>query len=293
MKKLYVILSLLPVFPAFAVTCPNGTSAVSGVDAATFVSVDGTGHCPSGYAVYDSPSHLSAYFSGTVLPDAPTLCGAGEYMANGVCTSYTTGRCDTGYVTTTTDGATVGAVDNTGHCAPGYATMTIPTGSYIISTGIVADSGATLCGTGEYMNNGVCTSYDNTACPTGWVNYTTTNTDTFVPTAAGACGTNYNSYLDTVDCGERSGQSFCGAFCPVGESLTWGGSCVGLCSAGVTEFHIGSLMFPIYATKTTDHAIHIRVDGQNAICYVNLAAGSTVNALHVNIPNVGVFHTTR
>lgn len=296
MSRLYVILILLliSVSSAMAVTCPSGTSALSDVDASTFVATDASGACPPGYSVYNSPSHLSAYFSGTVLPDAPTLCGPGEYRNNGVCASYPAGgRCESNYITSTTSGATVAAPDGSGYCAPGYSATTVPTGSYIISTGTVVSDAPTLCGAGEYKNNGVCTSYDNTGCPTGWINATTSNTLSLVPTSAGTCASGYVASSDLVDCGERGNESFCGAFCSAGESLTWGGACVSLCGAGVTEFHVGSLVFPIYASKTTDHAIYLRREGGDTVCYVNLAAGVGTGALNVNIPTVGVYHTTR
>ena len=277
---------------AHAATCPTGTYVPTGAETDTVVSVDATGHCPTGYAVYDAPTQISGYFGGALISTDVILCDSGQYMNNGVCTSYSAGRCDSGYVQVNPDSATISAVDSTGHCMPGFAPSTTPTWMYIISTGATLSSGPTLCNSGQYMNNGVCTSYDNTGCPSGWINYVSGTTDTFVPTASGACGTNYLSTTDFADCKSPGNSDFCGAFCSAGESLTYGGTCVPLCGIGVTEFHAGNLVFPIYAQKTTSPALHLKI-GNSEICYVNLAPGTASGALNISKSNGETYHTVQ
>lgn len=290
MRKLNIIfLFAFFVRTAFGVTCPSGTITLGGES--TFVAIDTSGHCPSGYAVYDSPSHLNAYFNGVLLQDEVTLCGTNEYMSDDTCTSLSRGRCDSGYFEVTTASTTVGGIDNNGHCWNGTALFNVPTGSYVISTGGILNSAPTLCGTNEYMNNGTCTANDNTKCPTGWINYVSGAGTTFVPTSADTCGTNYVRATDAIDCGERQDEDFCAAFCDAGESLTWGGQCVPLCGGGITKLHVGSYTFPVYAQKTTEHALGVQAP--TAVCYVNLASGNTSGAVNLRSPDGTSYHTTK
>lgn len=293
MKQLYIVLCCYSVFcGAFAVTCPSPTVSVSGGDASTFAAPNESTHCPAGYELYDAPSQFSAYFTGTLLSETVNLCGDGEYMNNGTCTAYAQGRCDSGYLDVSTDSSNVGAPNESDHCADGYATQTTPAGMYIISTGILLSTGATLCGSGQYMNNGVCTAYDNTRCPADWFDYAPTGVDTFVPMVDGACGTDYVASGDSADCTNRGNAGMCATLCASGELMTWGGHCASLCTGGGTELRIGSLVFPIYGQKTTTPAINIGFDS-GTVCYVNLESGAANGTMNVAHSNGTTYHVTK
>ena len=293
MTRLYVALALCFVASgAFGVACPSPTVAVSGVDDTTFVARDTTGRCPPGYGVYEAPSHLTAYFSGALLSNSVTLCGADEYMSNGTCTPYTQGRCDTDYIEAIPNSSTFVAPDATNRCAAGYSLISSPAWMYMISTGMILTSAPTLCGAGQYMNNGVCTDFDTTQCPLNWYNYAPAGGETFVPTAGGVCGTNYVLTDDSVECDNRGDSDFCATFCASGEQVTWNGLCVPLCRAGVTELHIGQFVFPIYAQRTTSPALNIGLTSGD-VCYVNMETGVGTNALHMRDANGVTYHTTK
>lgn len=282
---------LLCVAPAFAATCPDSTVAItSGGNESTIVAPNSTGTCLSGYVPYESPDWISAIFTGVVLDSGPTLCGADQYLSNGTCTPLPQDRCDNDYVALG-DSATVSAPNSLNICVGGYTPTAVPDGMYYISTGMVLSSGPTLCGSGQYMNNGTCTPYDSTKCPADWFDYAPSDT-TFVPTVADSCNTGYGLTNDAIDCANRGGSDFCSTFCDSGYGVTWAGTCVQLCTAGVTELHVGNKVFPVYAEKTTSPALHIGLSAQD-ICYANVATGNADNTLNIKSSDGTIYHVTK
>jgi hypothetical protein len=61
-----------------------------------------------------------------------------------------------------------------------------------------------------------------------------------------------------------------------------------VCPYGITNLRVGSLSIPLYATKNTTRAL--AVQGTGGVCYADMATGSTIGALNVDI-NGEIWHT--
>ena len=77
--------------------------------------------------------------------------------------------------------------------------------------------------------------------------------------------------------------------CDSGYGQTAGGQCLALCSAGITELHVGDYVFNLYATKQTSPALHVKYN--DTICYVSLATGTGTNAMHIKTSDGTIYHT--
>ena len=77
--------------------------------------------------------------------------------------------------------------------------------------------------------------------------------------------------------------------CDSGYGQTAGGQCLALCSAGITELHVGDYVFNLYATKQTTPALNVKYN--DTICYVSLATGTGTNAMHIKTNDGTIYHT--
>ena len=121
--------------------CPNDFYRVS-ENSATFYSKNGD-YCPTGYEVYTYGDNMTFVFNGLILSNAPTVCASGRYV-DGVCSSYDSTGCISGYVDIGVD-SVVAAVDENGSCPTGYNSLW----SYQECTASTTDSVCTtLCNGG-------------------------------------------------------------------------------------------------------------------------------------------------
>lgn len=77
--------------------------------------------------------------------------------------------------------------------------------------------------------------------------------------------------------------------CDSGYGQTANGECLALCTAGITELHVGDYVFNLYATKQTSPALHVKYN--DTICYVSLATGTGTNAMHIKTSDGTIYHT--
>ena len=106
--------------------CPTGRYNAAVVNT-TFVSSD-DGNCYTGYEPYTRGG-------GDIYPlvDTDTLCGAGQYRANGTCTYYSNGTCPDGMRNTTLNASSWTTMTN-GACPSNYSAYTIGTIEYACDT---------------------------------------------------------------------------------------------------------------------------------------------------------------
>lgn len=87
-------------------------------------------------------------------------------------------------------------------------------------------------------------------------------------------------------------ESNCPWECDTGYGRTENDTCDALCTAGITQLKTSTgLSYNLYANKNTSPAIHIKPDGSNTVCYVNLAFGISDNAVNVKY-NGATYHST-
>lgn len=77
--------------------------------------------------------------------------------------------------------------------------------------------------------------------------------------------------------------------CDSGFGKTSTDTCAELCTAGITEFHVGAHKFNIYAARHTEHTINIGYNNQ--VCYVSTATGAANDSLNFNLAGE-IYHTT-
>lgn len=272
---------------ASAATCPSGFDDVSTNYATTFYAKD-NGVCPDGYETYTAPSTLSFSFGGMILPTEPTLCGADAHYVNGECVAYATENCPSGFYKNPENGVTFYAKNNN-ICPDGYEIYTHGDNLSFIFNGIIIGSEKTLCASGHYVD-GVCSSYSSSGCITGYVD---AGADGIVAAvdANGSCPTGYDSLWAYQSCTATTSESLCTTLCNGGMLQTTAGYCAAACSAGFTTLRTSTgLIFTTYGTRTTTPSIVVANEAGTQ-CYVNLAPGSTTNAIHVRY-NDTVYHTT-
>ena len=191
-------------------TTTNELSVITDTDkpiATTSVIETEDGYCPSGYTQY---TRGDDYLYPVV--ETPVTCGAGQYPANGTCTSYTVGDCPSGrYNSAVVNTSMIASED--GYCPSGYTSYT-RRDDYIYPLVI----GTTLCGAGQYPANGVCTNYAQSSCPNDYVSYAL-NDNTFAQQTDGACATNYTQYANMPNC-DISTDGVC-ANIPTVINITW------------------------------------------------------------------------
>ena len=115
----------------FNIANPEYPSAIDAVNKAlnvnTFIPSD-DGNCYAGYEPYTRGG-------GDIYPlvDTDTLCGAGQYRANGTCTYYSNGTCPDGMRNTTLNASSWTTMTN-GACPSNYSAYTIGTIEYACDT---------------------------------------------------------------------------------------------------------------------------------------------------------------
>ena len=88
---------------------------------------------------------------------------------------------------------------------------------------------------------------------------------------------------NTAGCYTWGAADNCSIICNAGYGATDAGTCSKLCSAGFGTLRSSTgLSIPLYDTKNTSPAIHIRSSG-GQMCYGSLGAGSSSNALNVRV----------
>ena len=182
--------------------------------------------------------------------------------------------------------------DRDGNCKNGYQEFTVSS-DYIYPLVEVIR----LCPSGQYLNNGTCTSYSNGRCPEGMKN-TTLRASSFAIKTGDTCPSNYiqetisniEYVCDTYENHIDSNTQACVMMCNTGNVFTELNTCASLCAGRHKLMTSTGLEIPMYSTKQITPSINIKM-GEN-ICYVNLLSGISNNAINVSYDGE-TYHTVK
>lgn len=252
----------------------------------------------------NAPANAHYTGAGTTATNCPWECDAGYYgsSANGdtSCTACGSGYFCTGGTNRELCTSVINYAGTTPDATATYSGFTDPEHA-TSSTACVCDFYFHDESRRIYQYEGRC--YDG---PTGYqyTRYYWCNTGYYASnplwfndwySACTACtnkpaNSHYTSY--STPSAMYAVESNCPWECDAGYGLTSSNTCEQLCTAGITELHTGTgLIFNIYTNKNTSPAIHIKPDGSDTVCYVNLSTGAGTNAVNIQY-NGTVYHTT-
>lgn len=201
------------------------------------------------------------------------LCDDGSQLSSGTCMEKERGACPAGYYVTPINSATYASVTLKNQCMNSYNKTELPAIFHPIYNGVLIPFGAKLCGAGQYLADGECTSYDRGECPAGFYQ-ATPDADTLTTPEMGVCATGYSSYALHANCdaGEVS-NGLCAVLCTGGLRYTGLGTCATLCPYGGGHLKTSAgVSWPMYSEKLITPSLGMRTaDGS---CYINFLPGA-------------------
>ena len=232
--------------------------------------------------------------------NCPWQCNANYYANNGACTA-----CNSGY---TSPAGTTAASGCTKSCTRACTQQTCPASAHTCTHGATSTTGTDAQGVGCNAAQSTCSLTIN-SCKNGY--YKDGNSCKACPSSHpnSADGTTGSSGACWTSCGNSSVSNgyipptvarvnyptVCtynpaSTVCNTGHSLTSSYVCAAMCAAGVTKIRTGNVTVPLYATKQTSPALHIRVGNQ--VCYGSLGANKAATAVNLNYGG-NTYHTIK
>lgn len=270
--------------------CPAGYY-VTPINSATYARVTLKNQCMNSYNKTELPAIFHPIYNGVLIKFGATLCGGGQQFAAGQCQDKVQGRCPAGFYKTPIAQSTFSSPSaQLQECMNSYNQYELAEYLSAIYNGVLVLFGAKLCGAGQYLADGECTSYDRGECPAGFYQ-ATPDADTLTTPEMGVCATGYSSYALHANCdaGEVS-NGLCAVLCTGGLRYTGLGTCATLCPYGGGHLKTSAgVSWPMYSEKLITPSLGMRTaDGS---CYINFLPGAGAG-INIKSADAKTYHIT-